>query len=66
MSDSIEVLKIAPPVGVGGLSLLSIPLSDWVLILTMVYTILLIIDKMFPGRIHKLVEGITGIRAYRE
>lgn len=35
----------APPVGVGTLTLAGMPLSQWVLILTAVYTIFLIIDK---------------------
>lgn len=41
----IEAVKDAPPISVGGLAFLGVPLSDWVLILTLVYTIFLLIDK---------------------
>jgi hypothetical protein len=38
-SDNItdEVVKLAPPVGVGALSVMGVPLSDWVYIITIVY-----------------------------
>ena len=37
--------KAAPPIGVTGLDLVGIPLSEWVLILTAAYTTLLIVHK---------------------
>lgn len=47
----VEVLKAAPSVTVGGMTVAGVPLSDWVLILTAIYTILqigfLLRDKVF-------------------
>ena len=42
-----EALRAAPPVGVGGLTLWGMNLNEWVLILTCIYTLFLIIDKLF-------------------
>lgn len=42
-----EVVRAAPPVSVGGLTLWGTPLSEWVLLLTIVYTVFLIVDKAF-------------------
>lgn len=55
-----EVLKVLPPVGVGGLTLLSIQLSDWVLILTIVYTCILIVDKVFPRFIQRTATWVLN------
>lgn len=38
-----EASKAAPPVTVGGLSLVGVPLSDWLIIATLVYTVLQIV-----------------------
>jgi hypothetical protein len=57
-----EVARAAPPLGVGGLSLYGIPLNEWVLLLTAIYTIFLIVDK-FPSvieRIRALVRWVKG------
>lgn len=40
-----EALRAAPPVGVGGLTIWGIQLSDGVLILTAIYTVFLLIEK---------------------
>lgn len=40
-----EVISATPPVATTGLVLWGIPINDWVLILTAVYTIFLIIEK---------------------
>ena len=40
-----EAIKAAPPVGVTGMSFWGIPLPDVLTILTIVYTIFLIVDK---------------------
>jgi hypothetical protein len=49
-----EAAKAAPPVGVGGMVLVGVPLSDWVLILTGLYTALqlffLLRDKWWRDR----------------
>lgn len=37
---SIEAVKAAPPVTVVGLSLAGVSLQDWVLIITLIYTVL--------------------------
>lgn len=43
--------KAAPPVTVGGLTLVGVPLSDWLIIATLVYTVLQIVflvrDKLY-------------------
>jgi hypothetical protein len=46
MSNLKEVIKDAPPVGVTGLYIFGIPINEAVLILTGIYTIFLIIDKL--------------------
>lgn len=47
----METLKATPPITVGGLTLFGVGLSDWVLLLTAVYTILqigfLVRDKVW-------------------
>ena len=47
----VESSKAAPPLGVGGLTLMGYPLEDWVLMATLVYTVLqigfLIRDKIW-------------------
>lgn len=49
-----EASKAAPPVTVGGLTLAGVPLSDWLIIATLVYTVLQIVfllrDKWFNPR----------------
>lgn len=40
-----EVMASTPPLAAGGLVLFGVSLSSWVLVLTAVYTIILIIDK---------------------
>ena len=46
-----EASKAAPPVTVGGLSLVGVPLSDWLIIATLMYTVLQIVflirDKLY-------------------
>ena len=47
-----EAIKAAPPVGVTGATLMGLPLSDWAIILTIVYTLLqifLLVRKMVKG-----------------
>lgn len=45
-TDAInEALRAAPPISIGGLTMFSIPLNEWVLLMTLVYTIFLIVDK---------------------
>lgn len=35
-----EIVKTTPPIGVSALSLMGIPLSDWVYIVTIVYVLI--------------------------
>lgn len=42
----IEAAKAAPPVSVTGLTLYGVPLNDVVLVLTGIYTAILLIDKL--------------------
>ena len=56
-----EVVRAAPPVSVGGLTLWGVPLSEWVLILTAVYTIFLIVDK-FPVVVERLGALLKKLR----
>ena len=59
-----EPVLAAPPVGVAGLSLFGVGLSDWVLLLTLIYTIFLIIDKL-PTVIARVVMAYRALRGRR-
>ena len=54
-----EAVKAAPPLTVGGLTLWGVGLSEWVLILTAIYTVLqiyfLLRDKL--GQKHRKKDG---------
>lgn len=54
MTNIVEATKAAPPLSVTGLALAGIPLEEWVLLLTLLYTIFLLIDK-FPVVLQRLV-----------
>ncbi len=59
--SSIEALKAAPPLTVGGVTLLGYPLEQWVLVGTFIYTIFLLIDKT-PVVISRLRSLYTWIK----
>ena len=40
-----EATKLAPPIAIGGTGLVGVDWQSWVLIVTLVYTILLVIHK---------------------
>ncbi len=42
----VNVVKDAPPVAVGGIVMFGVELSNWVLILTAIYTIIRIISEI--------------------
>ncbi len=44
---AVEVVKDAPPVTVVGITLYGVTLSDWVLILTAIYTVMRIIAFIY-------------------
>lgn len=56
-----EVARAAPPLGVGGLSLYGMPLNEWVLILTAIYTIFLIVDKV-PTMVDRLRAFVKWVK----
>lgn len=62
MEQRIEYIKAAPPVTISTISLIGIPLNEWVFICTIVYTVLLTIflvrDKLiFPWLERKRVAA---------
>jgi len=60
--DSIaEAAKAAPPLTVGGITLLGFPLEQWVLVGTFIYTIFLLIDKA-PVVFHRLKSFYNWIK----
>lgn len=51
--DDYEVIKATPPIGVSTLSVLGVPLSDWVYIVTIIYVLVqmyILIYKTFYKR----------------
>lgn len=60
-----EAAKALPPVGVGGLTLAGLPLNEWVLILTIIYTLFLIVEKA-PAVWARLVELFKKLRGTNE
>ncbi len=48
-----ELVRAAPPVGVGGLTLWGVSINEWLIVLTIIYTLFLIIDK-FPTVLTRL------------
>lgn len=57
-----EAAKAAPSIGVGGLTLFGYPLNEVVLVLTGIYTIFLILDKLptIAARIGQLWRCLRG------
>lgn len=43
---AVEAIKAAPPVGVAGLTVFGVAISDWAVVLTILYTSFLLIDKL--------------------
>lgn len=43
---AVEAIKAAPPVGVAGLTVFGVAISDWAVVLTILYTAFLLIDKL--------------------
>lgn len=41
-----EMFKLSPPGAVGGLNLFGVPIPEVVALLTLLYTVLLIVDKL--------------------
>lgn len=43
---AIEAVKAAPPLGVAGLTIFGVSVADWAMLLTILYTLFLLIDKL--------------------
>jgi Phage holin T7 family, holin superfamily II len=56
-----DLIAAAPPVGVTTLSLFGVPLAQWVLVLTAVYTVLLIV-KTLPGAVVAVRRGYRWLK----
>jgi len=56
-----SMVKVAPAASVGGLALLSVPLSDWLVICTLIYTVLIILDKVFPGIVSRAGKMLISL-----
>lgn len=52
-----EILKLSPPVGVSTLSVLGVPLSDMVYIMTIIYIIIQIICTLYKTYKEAKKEG---------
>lgn len=57
--ESTEALWATPPIATGGLVLFGVTLSNWVIILTLIYTVFLIVDKL-----PTVIERIKQFRAW--
>ena len=60
VQTSAELTIATPPVAVGGLVFAGMDLSEWVLILTALYTTILII-KNGPGAVLTVYRGVTKL-----
>jgi antibiotic biosynthesis monooxygenase (ABM) superfamily enzyme len=56
MEQRIEYIKAAPPVTISTISLIGIPLNEWVFICTIVYTVLLTIFLVRDKLIYPWLE----------
>jgi uncharacterized membrane protein len=64
VEKNLEYVKAAPPVTISTISLLGIPLNEWVCICTIIYTVLLIVfllrDKLIqPWRMRRRNQQAT-------
>lgn len=57
-STLLEAAKVSPPAGATGLTLWGIPCPTWLTLLTIAYTIFLLIDKL-PVVIERLKQFAT-------
>lgn len=58
----IEAAKASPPLSVGGLTLFGIPLPEWVMMGSAVYTVFLLIDKA-PVVIERMCQLWRWVKA---
>ena len=56
-----DLIAAAPPVGVATLTFAGVALSQWVLIATLVYTVILIV-KHVPGAIAAIRRGLRWLK----
>lgn len=62
-THAADMALATPPVAVGGLVLFGVALSNWALILTVVYTVFLLIDKapVVIDRIKTFASWVKGL-----
>lgn len=60
-----ELITAAPPLGVTTLTFAGLPLQQWVYVVTIVYTVLLIISKL-PIAVRAVESVYKKWREYRE
>lgn len=60
-----ELVAAAPPVGVATLTFAGVALSQWVLIATLVYTVILIL-KHIPGAIVSIRRGLRWLKEHHD
>lgn len=61
----VNAAKDAPPFAVGGLTLFGVNLSDWVLLLTAVYTVIRIIAELRQWRARKQDDSHSTVLGSR-
>ncbi|MFZ6730601.1 hypothetical protein ACO0LG_01580 [Undibacterium sp. Ji42W] len=63
-TNVMEPLKASPPVAISAITLLGIPLNEWVFILTIIYTVLQITffvrDKVVKPWLHRRANAQKG------
>ncbi|MFZ6711997.1 hypothetical protein [Undibacterium sp. TC9W] len=63
-TNVMEPLKASPPVAISAITLLGIPLNEWVFILTIIYTVLQITffvrDKVIKPWLHRRANAQKG------
>lgn len=58
---AIEAAKLSPAGGVLGLNLFGVPLQEWTYILTIIYMVVLITDKVFPSILKRFRNWFGGL-----
>ncbi len=56
-----DLVAVAPPAGVATLTLAGVPLSQWVLIMTLIYTVILCL-KNLPGALVVIVRACRWLK----
>jgi hypothetical protein len=59
-----EATKASPAVGPAGLTLMGVPLPEWIMVGSAIYTLFLIIDKV-PTVIHRCRQFVRWVKGFR-